>query len=123
VNDRLAVLTSGPLPPNPTELLASNKMKAILASMADRFDIIVIDSPPLLVLADASLWASLADAIVIVARQGKTRRGAFNEALTTAKASHKPIIGVVINAVHRKKDDDYYYRYGYGYRSRDKANS
>jgi capsular exopolysaccharide synthesis family protein len=114
VTDHLSVMTCGPIPPNPSELLNSTKMKALLETLGQHFDLIVVDSPPLLVLADASIWSSLADGILLVARKGKTRRGPFEEAIATARSSQKPIIGVVINGVKRRKSAGYYYGYGYG---------
>ncbi len=114
VSDRLFVLTSGPVPPNPSELLTSKRMAIMLDKLAPQFDLVIIDSPPLLGLADASVWAMLTDGILLVARKGKTRRGVFGEAIAAARASKKPIVGVIINATERGKSSHYYY-YGYGY--------
>ena len=121
VTDQLFVLTSGPVPPNPSELLSSKKMADIIEALRERFDLIVIDSPPLIGLADASLWAALSDGIVLVARQGRTRRAAFNEAVAVARATHKPIIGTVINGIGRKEMGSAYYKYGYDYKRQGKA--
>jgi receptor protein-tyrosine kinase len=120
-SERLYVLTSGPVPPNPTELLSSKKMESTIKRASQDFDLIVIDSPPLLGLADASLWASLCDGIVLVAWRSKTRRGTFSEAVAVARTTHKPIVGVIINASRSKGAGSYYYRYGYGYGKQEKA--
>ena len=114
VNERLFVFTSGPVPPNPAELLNSKKMSIMVDKLAEQFDLIVVDSPPLLGLADASVWASLTDGILLVARKGKTRRGPFEEAVAAAQASKKPILGVIVNGTQRGKASPYYY-YGYGH--------
>lgn len=114
VNDRLFVLTSGPVPPNPSELLNSKRMSIIVDRLAQQFDLIIVDSPPLRGLADASVWARLTDGMLLVARKGKTRRGPFEEAVAAAQASKKPILGVIINGTHRGKSAPYYY-YGYGH--------
>jgi capsular exopolysaccharide synthesis family protein len=123
VTDQMYVLTSGPVPPNPSELLSSKKMAEIINALRESFDLIVIDSPPLIGLADASLWANLADGILLIARQGRTRRAAFSEAVAVARATHKPIIGTIVNGIGRKDMANAYYKYGYDYKSRDKARS
>lgn len=114
VDDWLFVLTSGPVPPNPAELLNSQKMRDLLAELSAHFDLIVVDSPPLLGLADASIWAGLTDGLLLVARKGKTRRGPFEEAVAAARGTKKPIVGVIVNGTERKKSGYYYYGYGYG---------
>ncbi len=111
----LAVLTSGPIPPNPGELLSSPRLAAMLTALRDQFDIIIIDSPPLLGLADASLWLSLADGVILVARRGRTRRGAYESALAAIRSSSIPLIGTVLNGVDRRKSLVYDYPYGYAY--------
>ena len=116
VSDQLDVLTSGPLPPNPTELLSSPKLGAILGRLVDNYDHIVIDSPPLLGLADASLWANHADGVILVARRGRTRRGQLQESILAATATHKPLIGVILNSADRRRMAGYYYEYSYAYR-------
>ena len=117
VTDHLSVLTCGPIPPNPSELLNSTKMSAIIENLEQQFDLIIVDSPPLLVLADASIWSGLADGILLVARMGKTRRSALQEAAATARSSQRPIIGVVVNGARRRRAPNYYY----GYATKDAA--
>ncbi len=89
-------------------------MRELLANLSKHFDLIVVDSPPLLGLADASIWAGLTDGLLLVARKGRTRRGPFEEAVAAARATKKPIVGVIINGVERRKSGSYYY-YGYGH--------
>ena len=118
VTDSFFVLTAGPVPPNPAEMLASRKMAALVQSLSKPFDVVVIDSPPILGLADASILASLADGVVLVARRKKTRRGELRDAIALVRNSRKPLIGLVLNGEKRRRQSPYYrYGYGYGYRA------
>lgn len=113
VSETFFLLTGGPTPPNPAELLGSGKTQAILATLTQPFDIVIIDSPPILGLADASLLATYVDGIVLVARQGKTRRNHLRETVEIAHASQKPLVGVILNG-DRRTGLAGYYHYGYG---------
>jgi receptor protein-tyrosine kinase len=117
VTESLAVLTGGPVAPNPTELLSSRKLKAALDVLKEPYDVVVIDSPPMVGLADAALWATLVDGVLLVARRGKTRRGPLEDAIAIVRASRKPLLGVVLNGSTRKSAGLYDYRYGYGDRN------
>jgi receptor protein-tyrosine kinase len=113
VSDTLSVLPAGRLPANPGALLSSHKMRGLISRLRDSFDLVIIDSPPVIGLADAVLWAGLADGVVLVARSGKTRRGNLQEAARTIAQTRTPLIGVVINDVTQKTGVSGYY-YGYG---------
>lgn len=112
----LAVLTSGPVPPNPSELLSSPRLARMIEAMRDQFDLVIIDSPPILGLADATLWLSMVDGVILVARKGRTRRGAFTNAIQAIRSSSVPLIGVVLNGASRRNATIYDYSYGYAYR-------
>ena len=112
VGDSLAVLTGGPVPPNPTELISSAKMRHNIAVLREPYDVVIIDSPPMLGLADATIWSNLVDGVVVVARSGKTRRGPFEETIAAVRATRKPLLGVVLNGSSRRKTALYAYRYG-----------
>jgi tyrosine-protein kinase Etk/Wzc len=92
----LSILSAGPLPPNPVELLGSPAMRQMLASALD-IDMIVLDTPPLLVASDASVLGRLSDGVVMVVRAGFTQRGAVKEALHQLLAVNARIIGTVLN--------------------------
>jgi succinoglycan biosynthesis transport protein ExoP len=113
VSETLCVLTAGPNPPNPAQMLGSKKTSAIVSALVRPFDIVIIDSPPILGLADASLLASYVDGVVLVARQGRTRRKHLQESIDIVKASQKPLVGVILNADRRAAKSSYYL---YGYR-------
>ena len=95
--DGLSILTSGSLPPNPTELLGSDKMKKILAELAASFDFIVIDSPPVLLATDAVLISTLVDGVVIVVDAVGTPREQVKAAYDRLEYGHANILGVVLN--------------------------
>ena len=121
ISESFLVLTGGPIAPNPAELLSSRRMQSMIKMLSRPFDIVIIDSPPILGLADAALWTSFADGVVLVARKGKTRRNQLEESIVAVRASHKPLIGVILNGADRKKAGGYYYRYRYGESRREGA--
>jgi non-specific protein-tyrosine kinase len=109
----IAVITSGSLPPNPSELLGSKKMDQILTEIASRADVIVIDSPPSLV-ADAQVLASKVDGVLLVVQPGKTHAGAARAIREQLDRAGARIIGVVFNRIPRNRG---YYYGGYKYYS------
>lgn len=108
--NKLAVLTSGGLPPNPSELLASKMTGQILAKLDETFDIIVIDTPPVLTVTDAAALAPVMDGVVLVAKPGTTKVAALHEALRQLRAVNARVLGVVLNEVNaRSRKYGYYY--------------
>ncbi len=107
----VSVLPSGMLPPNPTELLDSARNVTIIETLCDHFDIVLIDSPPVLALADASVLASQVDGILLVIRQRKTRVTAIQEALQQLERTGGNVLGVVLNAIDTRSPghSGYYY--------------
>ncbi|MDN6967838.1 polysaccharide biosynthesis tyrosine autokinase [Oenococcus sp. UCMA 17063] len=112
----LYVMTSGPMPPNPSELLASDKMLKVVAWMKEQFDMVVIDSTPLLLVPDAQALIPRADGIVLVAMLGKTKRRSMATAAHILKLAKANVLGVV-SRDPRRADKGYGYGYGYGYTS------
>ena len=112
----LQVLACGPIPPNPSELLQSHAMEALLADLRGKFDVIIVDAPPLLPVTDAALLAAQADGAVIVVRHGRTTRDQLQHSIERLEAVDAKALGVVINqAPSRKNRTGYGYGYGYGY--------
>ncbi|MED3920231.1 CpsD/CapB family tyrosine-protein kinase [Priestia aryabhattai] len=107
----LYVLTSGPIPPNPSELLASKQMGEVLGEMKERFDMVIFDTPPILAVADAQILANQVDASLLIVSSSKTEKDAAlkaKELLTQAKSK---LLGAVLN--NRKMEEgNYYYYYG-----------
>lgn len=110
--DGLAVLTTGPLPANPAELLGSQRMRAILEHLTGLADLVIIDSPPLQAVTDAAILAAMVDGALLVVDGSRTRRGAVQmgrEALAKADAH---VLGVVLNRLSERVYTDYYHYYG-----------
>lgn len=109
----LSLLPGGPHVPNPAELIQSASFAALLKEMDQRFDRIVIDSPPILAVADASILATLADVSVLVVRAAKTRMDITQQAKRKLTEATAPIAGVVLNAMEppRWGNSNYYYYY------------
>lgn len=113
----LHVLEAGPRPPNPSEMLSSRRMQEQLHTWRDAYDRIVIDTAPVLAVSDTQALASMADAVVLVARAGVTRKRALIRARNLLWRVNVSITGVVVNDVDMRLENFYTYRYGmYGYR-------
>ena len=110
----LTIITSGPTPPSPAELLASPRIQAIVDELVSRFDVVVIDSPPVLGLADAPLLAALADGVVMVVEAGRSRRGALKASLRRLRGMRAILLGAVLTKFDPKKSANRYSDY-YGY--------
>ena len=115
--ETLYVLTSGPRPPNPAELLCSMKMDATIKRFREEFDYVVIDSPPVLPITDATIISSLTDGVIMVVECDATSRAALNRACRVMEHSGGKILGTVLNKVDIKRDGYYGYRYYHGYYS------
>lgn len=112
----LWVLPSGPIPPNPSELLGSSKMKAVLAELMSRFDILIVDSPPSLAVTDALVLSSLMDAVLLVVDAGTTRRTHLRQAVekfreVSAHGQRAHLVGVALNRLTPRSDGYHYYYY------------
>jgi capsular exopolysaccharide synthesis family protein len=98
-HEGLKVLPSGPRPPNPSEVLGSLQTTALLAKLSDRFDIVIVDAPPLLPVTDAAVLAAQADGTVLVVRHGRSRREEVVRALQVLRTVNARLLGVVLNRV------------------------
>ncbi|WP_053365151.1 CpsD/CapB family tyrosine-protein kinase [Bacillus sp. FJAT-27245] len=106
--DNLDILSSGPIPPNPSELLASNKMLELLKAIRDVYDIILFDTPPLLAVTDPQIIASLGDGTVLVIRSKKTEIEDARKAINMIHSANGSLIGTILNDA-RIKEGHYYY--------------
>jgi capsular exopolysaccharide synthesis family protein len=113
--DGLVVLTSGAIPPNPSELLQSRSMAQLLDDLRQRFDVIVVDAPPLLPVTDAALLAAQADGALLVVRHGRTKREQVHGSVERLQAVGGRLVGVVLNMAPQRGNDAHSYGYGYGY--------
>jgi capsular exopolysaccharide synthesis family protein len=110
----LFVLPSGQFPPNPSELLGSPAMREILEEAKGSFDMVVIDSPPVLAVTDASVISSVVDGTIVVVRVGKTARDAVRRAVAQLRVVNGRVLGAVLNDVDFRSGV-YYGGYGYYY--------
>jgi capsular exopolysaccharide synthesis family protein len=111
----LWVLPSGPIPPNPSEMLSSTKMKEMLAMLADSFDHVILDSPPLLKVTDPVILSTLVDGVILVVHGGKSTRDILRRARYELSLAGAKIFGVVLNNVDASGEGyDYYYDENYG---------
>ena len=106
----LFVLPSGPLPAQPSELLESDAARALLQSLATEFDILVLDSPPVLGLSDALVIASHADSLILVARADTVHKRDLKKSIELLRLVNAPLIGAVINSASAGHGG--YYGYG-----------
>jgi capsular exopolysaccharide synthesis family protein len=112
--DGLYFMPSGPLPPNPAELLAGPKMLSLLSTASEKVDAVIIDSPPVLGLADAPLLASIAAGTLFVVATGQTRRGVVKAALKRLHFARARMVGALMNKCDFRSNYGYG-GYGYGY--------
>ncbi|MCM3729092.1 CpsD/CapB family tyrosine-protein kinase [Neobacillus cucumis] len=107
----LFVLTSGPIPPNPAELLSSKAMEQFYQDALDLFDIVLFDTPPLLAVTDAQILANKCEGTILVVSSGKTEKDQVVKAKELLDSAQSKLLGVVLNN-KKMKDTNYYYYYG-----------
>ena len=110
----LSVLTSGPIPPNPAELLGSDQMRRLIAALQTEFTHVVVDSPPITSFTDGVLIASMVDGVLLVVHGGKSSRHVVKRARQLLNDVGAKIFGVVLNNVNLQSHDYYYYQRYYG---------
>lgn len=110
--ENLFMITRGSVPPNPSELLASEKMDELLTKVKEDFDVVVIDAPPVLLVTDALILATKADRVILVAAMNETSKAYVLEAKNALEKVNAKICGVVLNKAKMNKNS--YYKYGYG---------
>lgn len=110
----LWLLPSGPIPPNPSEMLASQAMKKYLDSFRQEFDYIFIDTSPVLAVSDPLVLAAVSDGTLFVVDAQQTNRNMARQAVAALVQVHARMLGVVLNRVTKASGDSYYY-YSYGY--------
>ena len=115
----LVAIPTGPLPPNPADLLSSHKLADAIVELRSKFKFIVIDSPPIMAATDAVILSVQADGVLLVVRSGETPKVAFTRTRDLLNSVKSRVLGVVLNAVDSRAPDYYYsyryYPYSYGY--------
>ena len=114
--EHLSVVTTGPLPPNPAELLRSTRMRAVMDRLVESAQFVIVDSPPLQAVTDAAILSSLVDGTVIVIDAGRTRRGAVQNGREALAKVGARVLGVTLNRLSQSMSGNYYYYdYSAGY--------
>lgn len=111
--DNLSILTAGPIPPNPAELLSSRAMERLITQLRDQYDVIILDAPPLLQVADSRITSKLTDGVVMVVGCTTSDRQRVLKAKEQLELAEAKILGVVLN--RRELTDDSAYQYYYSY--------
>lgn len=110
-NENLVVLTSGKIPPNPSEMLSSKTMSMLLEELKGVFDCVILDTPPVQAVTDSQILSTKADGTILVIRAERTKRDSVKNALGLLKKVNANIIGTVLNGVDSGRNK-YYYYYG-----------
>jgi tyrosine-protein kinase len=118
--ENLAIVTTGPLPPNPAELLASQRMQAVLERLKGVADLVILDSPPLQAVTDAALLASITDGTLLIIDSGRTRRTASAHGRESLAKADARVLGAALNRISTRAGGDYIY---YDYYGADSAGS
>jgi capsular exopolysaccharide synthesis family protein len=123
----LAAIPTGPLPPNPADLLSSHKLAEAIAELRTKFKFVVIDSPPIMAATDAVILSVQTDGVLLVVRSGETPKEAFTRTRDLLVSVKSRLLGVVLNAVDASAPDYYYsyryYPYSYGYSPQETSES
>jgi polysaccharide biosynthesis transport protein len=111
ITNRLSVLTAGVVPPNPLALIDSERMAALIAMFADRYDYIIFDTPPLAGMADAAVLGKMVDGVLLVVQPGVVNTASANAAKSLLARSGPNVLGIVANGVNLKQEDSSYFYY------------
>ena len=109
LSENLTIITSGPIPPNPSELLASSAMKDLIDSVSDFFDVVLIDTPPLSAVTDAQILSSYVGGVVLVVRANETKKESLAKTKKILEQVNANILGVVLHGVDSSDSPSYYY--------------
>ena len=121
VHDTVDVLPVGPIPPNPTALLASKKTPEMFQTLREKYDRVIIDTPPIMAAADVNIFAGKIDGIVMVTMLNQTIRPAFKIAMSNLSNSKATMLGFVVNGISTKHSNYYYYYNKEGQKRRKKV--
>ena len=115
----LWIIGAGTIPPNPSELLSSDRMKTFVAEIATRYDYVIIDTPPINTVADAQILSAFVDGVLIVAKSGTTTSDELRAAVDAVERAEGNLCGIVLNDLNMKSMR-YSYKYKYGGKYGDK---
>lgn len=115
VYPNLDIIFAGDIPPNPSELLGNERMKDLIESMMPRYDYILVDTPPVNVVSDACIVANLLDGVLLLVRQGRSKKEAVRRAVANLELTGAKILGFILNGLPLAKRKSYGYYYYYYY--------
>jgi capsular exopolysaccharide synthesis family protein len=113
------IIPSGPIPPNPSEILGSHRMEGLIKTLRGRYERVIIDSPPITAVTDAVILSRIVDGVVLIIRSGEVHREIIKNALSQLKSVNARLLGAVLNGVEMGRDSYYYYQYYYYYYGED----
>lgn len=113
--ENLDILVSGPIPPNPAELLGSGRMTDLVTELKEVYDLVIFDVPPILMVTDAQVLMAKMDGVVIVVSGGNTTKSALKRTNEILQIAESPLLGFIYNDKNRKNKGSSVYGYGYGY--------
>lgn len=105
--ENLDIIISGPIPPNPSEILGSAKMWSLMEELEHEYDMIILDSPPVALVTDAAVLSSIVDGVIIVCLAGKTKREELGKSIDTLNKVNANLLGVVMNKTSHKRNHKY----------------
>ncbi|WP_036711157.1 CpsD/CapB family tyrosine-protein kinase [Paenibacillus pinihumi] len=112
--DNLSIISAGPIPPNPSEMLGSQKLKVLLAEMREQYDMILFDTPPIMAVTDSLILSALCDGVVLVVQAGKVKKDLVKKTRASLQHVNAPLLGTVLNNVAGSSGKIYhdYYKAG-----------
>ena len=114
--ENLSIITSGIIPPNPSELLGSERMTTLVKNLEKDWDMVLFDSPPMIAVTDATMITKEIDQVVLIVKVGQTDKKAFHHTINNLRNINAPLGGIIMNAVTSKSSyGSYYYYYYYQY--------
>lgn len=105
----LHVITAGPIPPNPSEMLGSQRLHKLMAEMRERYDMILFDTPPIMAVTDSLILSALCDGVIMVVQAEKVRKDHVKKTKASLQHVNAPLLGVVLNNVQRHRGKIYHY--------------
>jgi receptor protein-tyrosine kinase len=120
----VSFLGTGPLPPNPAEVLDTSAMRNLVRQLSETYDVVIIDAPPLLPVADSTILLTEVDGAILLVRHGETHREHLRQAVNRIEAVNGRMVGTILNCAPQTAAYGYYgYGYGYGTYGQDQAPS
>ena len=110
----LLVITGGPIPPNPAELVGSKRMKRLIEEVSQQYDVVLIDTPPIVAVTDAAILAQEVDGVILVLASGEVNKDFAQRAKEQLDKVDAKILGAVLNKADMKTSEYYYYYYYHG---------